>query len=103
MNTELLKEGIAAAKATNQLVLSWAEGDFWGTMGWDDIEKGTVKRVTCRCTLCNLSMSLEASASHTCTDEDNRKYVDEIIAKLKETPFTSSGDYTMRFNLKDAP
>lgn len=66
MNMKLIKEGIADAKATNQLVLSWSEEDFWGTMGWDDVEKRTVKRVSCHCRWCNLSMSLEASASHDC-------------------------------------
>lgn len=106
MNTELLKYAIADAKATNQLVLSWAEGDFWGTMGWDDVEKGTVKRVSCHCRLCNLSMSLEASASHDCID--NKEYMDNLIAKMKTIPYNNDerGEYNTRFsrfNLEDAP
>lgn len=103
MNIELLKECIADAKATKLLVLSWNEGIFWGTMAWDDFEKETVKRVTCHCRLCNLSMSLEASSSHDCID--NKEYMDNLIAKMKKIPYNNDerGEYNTRFALTKMP
>ena len=71
MNSELLKQAIEDAKAVKLLVLSWHEGQFYGTMGWDDEIKNTVKRVSCYCIFCHKSIPLETSASHaaTCTKE----------------------------------
>lgn len=69
MNTNTLKQGIAEVKKSKLLVQSWEEGIFWGKMGWDDVEKGTVKRISCRCGICSEDVPLEISSSHKCVDD----------------------------------
>jgi hypothetical protein len=113
MNTELLKDAIADAKATNLIVLSWEDGIFWGKMGWDDVEKGTVKRISCRCGVCREDILLETSSSHKCVDDISRweptglldrigdlydkgqviKYLDEMIDVLRTESKNLESEY----------
>jgi hypothetical protein len=71
MNLDLLKQAIKDAKDVNMLVLSWIEGQFWGVMGWDNVDLKTVKRVSCHCSYCHKIIPLEMRSSHTkiCTKE----------------------------------
>ncbi len=86
MDSKLLQEAIADAKAVRHLGLAWREGQFVGSMKYVSYTSNDVERASCHCSYCNLQIPLETSSSHAkvCTQPQSSSFNAVFAAKLKE-------------------